>query len=118
MTDSEITVILSDRFLKDVKQLLKKYRHVREDVQGLITELESGNVPGDQVVGTHYPVYKARIKNRDVSKGKSGGYRVIYYIKTSTRIYLVTLYSKSHQANIKPEVINQIIQDLGLPSAE
>lgn len=118
MKPEAVVVILSDRFLKEVKQLLKKYRHVRDDVQLLINELENGNIPGDQIAGTDFPVYKVRIKNSDIAKGKSGGYRVIYYLKTTTRIYLVTLYSKSHQANIMPETINRIIQELGLPSEE
>ena len=39
-TERPISVILSDRFRKDIKHLLKKYRHVRDDVQVLIDELE------------------------------------------------------------------------------
>ncbi|MBA3872195.1 MAG: type II toxin-antitoxin system RelE/ParE family toxin [Anaerolineae bacterium] len=116
--ENPISVILSDRFRKDVKQLLKKYRHVREDVQALIDELEQGAIPGDQITGANFPVYKVRVKNSDLAKGKSSGYRAIYYLRTTTRIYLVTLYVKGDQSNISAEAINQIIQELGLPSGE
>ncbi len=113
-----ISVFLSDRFRKDVKHLLKKYRHVRDDVQILINELEKGSILGDQIPGTDFPVYKVRVQNRDIAKGKSGGYRAIYYLRTNSRIYLVTLYAKSEQSNINPEIINQIIRELGLPFEE
>ena len=117
-TERPTSVILSDRFLKDVKQLSKKYRRVRDDVQVLIDELEKGTILGDQIPGTAYPVYKVRVKNTDIAKGKSSGYRAIYYLRTSTRIYLVTIYAKSEQININPDAINQIIQELGLPSED
>jgi mRNA-degrading endonuclease RelE of RelBE toxin-antitoxin system len=113
-----IRVLLSDRFRKDVKHLLKKYRHVRDDVQLLIDELEKGTILGDKISGTNFLVYKVRVQNRDIAKGKSSGYRIIYYLRTTSRIYLVTLYAKSEQANINAEAINQIIHDLGLPSED
>jgi len=113
-----ISVILSERFRKDVKQLLKKYRHVREDIQVLIDELESGVIPGDQISGAAFPIYKVSVKSTDILRGKSGGYRVIYYLRTTARIYLVTLYAKNEQSIISPETINRIIQELGLPSDE
>ena len=55
-------------------------------------------------------MFKARIPNRDAQKGKSGGYRVIYYIKTATRIVLLAIYSKSEQINISTDEILQMIE--------
>jgi mRNA-degrading endonuclease RelE of RelBE toxin-antitoxin system len=52
-----------------------------------------------------------RIRNRDVQKGKSGGYRLIYYIKTTTSIILLTIYAKSEQVNIAAEDIREIIEE-------
>jgi mRNA-degrading endonuclease RelE of RelBE toxin-antitoxin system len=37
----------------------------------------------DEVAGAKYQIFKVRLKNSDTRKGKSGGYRVIYYLKTS-----------------------------------
>ena len=71
-------------FLKAFKHLQKKYRNVRNDLQTLTDVLQQGETPGDQIPGTHYTVFKVRIKNSDVAKGKSGGYRVIYYRKRET----------------------------------
>ncbi|MEZ4671776.1 MAG: type II toxin-antitoxin system RelE/ParE family toxin [Anaerolineae bacterium] len=113
--ESHVNVYLSARFKKDIKRLVKKYRNIRSDVQVLIDQLEHGDLPGDKITGADYPVFKVRVQNSDIDKGKSGGYRVIYYVRTATRIFLVTLYSKTEQTDIQVEVINRIIRELGLP---
>jgi hypothetical protein len=59
-----------------------------------------------------YEVFKVRAKNSDARKGKSGGYRLIYYIKSGSEVVLVTVYSKTEQADIAPEDIRQIILEL------
>ncbi|MBN1888269.1 MAG: hypothetical protein JW850_09770 [Thermoflexales bacterium] len=47
--------------------------------------------------------------NRDRAKGKRGGYRIIYYLKTITDIVLVTIYSKTEQADISVAQIRRIV---------
>jgi hypothetical protein len=44
-------------------------------------------------------------------KGKSGGYRLIYYVQTSTGIILLTIYAKSEQVDIAAEEIQEIIEE-------
>ena len=41
--------------------------------------------------------------------GKSGGYRIIYYLRTSISIILVTIYSKTEQADISAAQIRRIV---------
>jgi mRNA-degrading endonuclease RelE of RelBE toxin-antitoxin system len=91
--------------------LAKKYRSIRDDIQPIIEELQSGELPGDQISGVGYTIFKLRVKNSDIQKGKSGGYRVIYYVKTITNIILVTIYSKSEQEDIAAEEIQQIVAE-------
>lgn len=57
----------------------------------------------------NYTVFKVRLKNSNIQKGKSGGYRVIYYVKTADRIILATIYSKSDVADVDAEVIEDAI---------
>jgi mRNA-degrading endonuclease RelE of RelBE toxin-antitoxin system len=52
----------------------------------LVNQLEQGETPGDQIQGTGHSVYKVRLPNTDAQRGKSGGYRVIYYLKTSSKV--------------------------------
>lgn len=68
-------------------------------------------MPGNQISGVNYPVFKLRVRNSDTQKGKSGGYRLIYYVKTATAIILLTVYAKSEQVDIAADDIRSIITE-------
>lgn len=104
-------IYFSPEFKKNVKQLEKKYRHLKQDLMPLIEKLQLGEIVGVQIPNIHldYKVYKARLTNQDMNRGKSGGYRVIYYVQTQEKIILVSMYAKSEQQDISPERISQII---------
>jgi mRNA-degrading endonuclease RelE of RelBE toxin-antitoxin system len=104
-------VILSPAFNHAVKQLHKRYPHVLDDIAPLIVQLESGELPGDRIQRLPYRVYKVRVKNSDARRGKSGGYRTIYYVETDDRIHGITIYSKSDQSDISTDVLRRIIED-------
>ena len=61
--------------------------------------------------GLKYTIFKLHVKNSDVQKGKSGGYRLIYYVKTVNGLILLTLYTKSEQADIAADEIRSIIAE-------
>ncbi len=104
-----VQVGFTDRFERDVRRLGKRYRCIRLDIQPLIEQLESGELPGDQIPGMDYTVFKVRVRNSSIQKGKSGGYRVIYYLKTREQILLVTMYSKSDQSDITAAEVREIL---------
>ena len=106
-----VNVEFTPEFKRNVRTLSKKYRHIQEDVAPLIVELQNGGLPGDQVKGTGYTIFKVRVPNRDVRKGKSGGYRLIYYLQTKANIILITIYSKSEQSDISATKIRQIVSE-------
>ncbi len=108
---SPIQIEASPTFQKNIRTLSKKYRNIRQDLQPVINQLEQGELLGDQIAGIGYPVFKLRIKNSDIQKGKSGGYRLIYYVKTSTGIVLLTIYPKSEQSDIEANEIMDIIAE-------
>ena len=104
-----VNVEASPTFKRNVKTLGKKYRNVRKDVEPIIKQLQQGELPGDKITGIGYSVFKLRVKNSDVAKGKSGGYRLIYYCQTATGIILLTIYTKSERVDIAAEDIRKII---------
>ena len=106
-----IQVRFTSNFKKNLTILAKKYRQIRYDIEPTINEIRKGNFLGDQIPRTNYTVLKVRIKNSNIKKGKSSGYRLIYQVKTPTNIILVTIYSKLDQADIKVKEINKIIQE-------
>ena len=101
--------LFSDEFKTRLRTLIKRYRSIRTDIKPLLDELQSGNLIGDQIPGTGYTVFKVRLKNSDIQKGKSGGYRVIYQLRGDTYILLVVIYSKSDQDDIPANQIRDII---------
>jgi mRNA-degrading endonuclease RelE of RelBE toxin-antitoxin system len=104
-----IQVAVAPTFKRNLRSLAKKYHSIRNDIQPVITQLEQGELPRDQISGIGYTVFKLRIQNSDIQKGKSGGYRMIYYVKTATRIILLTIYAKSEQVDIAAGDIRIII---------
>ncbi len=104
-----IDVQFTPEFKRNLRTLAKKYRHIREDVDPFIEALQAGEILGDQIPGIGYTLFKVRVRNQDITRGKSGGYRVIYYLRTSTSIILVTIYSKTEQADISAAQIRRIV---------
>ena len=98
-------------FVRFLKHLAKKYRNIQADLQPLIDRLERGETPGVRVKGVKPPTYKVRVKSGDISKGKSGGYRVIYYLRTADFIGLLAIYAKSERTDIRPQEIRRMIED-------
>ena len=106
-----VEVSFTPEFKRNVRRLARKYRSLRSDVAPVIEHLERGQTPGDRVQRTGHAVFKVRVRNLDAQRGKSGGYRVIYYLKTQARVVLVTIYSKSDQGDISADAIRKIISE-------
>jgi len=106
-----IQVEASPTFNRNLRALAKKYRSIRNDIQPVIEQLQQGELPGDQIPGVGYAIFKLRVRNSDAQKGKSGGYRLIYYVKIATGIILLTVYTKSEQVDIAAKDIQSIIAE-------
>ena len=76
-----------------------------------LTNLKLGELPGEEIPGIGFEVFKVRVRNNDVQKGKSGGYRLIYYVKTEMSIILLTIYTKSEQADVAADSVRSIIAE-------
>lgn len=109
--NSFIQVEASPTFNRNLRSLAKKYRNIRNDIQPIIEQLEKGELLGTQITGIDYEVFKLRVRNSDIQKGKSGGYRLIYYVKTENGIILLTIYTKSEQNDIAAYAIRSIIAE-------
>jgi Cytotoxic translational repressor of toxin-antitoxin stability system len=104
-----VKIEYTDAFKRQLRKLARRYRHIRQDLNPLIDQLQKGVATGYKITGLGYPLYKVRLRNRDIQSGKSGGYRVIYYLQSRDKIILVTIYSKNDQADIRSAEIRRII---------
>lgn len=106
-----VEVRFTYEFERRLRTLAKKYRQIHADVQPLIEQLQAGEIPGVQISGTRTTVFKVRIKNSDIRKGKSAGYRLIYQVQSPTNILLLTIYYKSDQADLSAAEIQRILAE-------
>lgn len=104
-----LEIKVTREFQRKARFLAKKYRHIQTDLEPILEKLRLGEMLGDQISGLKSIVYKLRIKNSDIQKGKSGGYRLIYWLQTAKSIVLLDIYSKSEKDNVDVQTIQQII---------
>ena len=109
---SEISIIPTSVFKRNVKKLKKKSPHIGEDLKRLGQHLDQ-----DPSYGIYLGagIYKIRLKNSDQPKGKKGAYRVItFYSPKESCLYLLTIYHKSQIENIPIHKIIEILKIEGL----
>jgi len=92
-----ITIRFTDDFEANLYALAKRYRSIRNDVQPVIEQIQAGKFIGDRIpgMGEDYIILKVRVKNSNIQKGKSAGYRMIYQVESPSIVLLLTIYSKS-----------------------
>lgn len=99
-------IILTRQFKEDIKfyKRRKKYLKIDTDIQPAIKELSAGNFIGDKLEGINIPAnmaaYKVRLPNSSINVGKSGGFRLLYYVAIGDQIYFLKIYSKKDDNRI------------------
>jgi mRNA-degrading endonuclease RelE of RelBE toxin-antitoxin system len=71
-------ILLTNIFQKDLKRLFKKYPSLKSDLLHLIHSLELQPTQGTSLGNN---LYKIRLSISSTGKGKSGGARVISFVK-------------------------------------
>lgn len=96
-------VVAVQDFDRELKRLSKKYQSLKYDYLSLVESLEETPLQGTPL---GKDCYKIRMPIRSKGKGKSGGARVITYIKIIDKIvYLLSIYDKSEQSSISEKEI-------------
>lgn len=95
-------------FEKQAKRLVKKYPSLKRDLNNLIESLtltpEQGNALGNSF-------YKIRLAIASKGKGKSGGARVITFVKvTHNTVYLTSIYDKAEKETISNKELDLIFK--------
>lgn len=100
-------VIVTDNFERKVKQLSKRYSSLKSDLKPVFDKLSS--TPNHGVaIGNN--CYKIRIAIRSKSRGKSGGGRIITYVRyIKETVYLIDIYDKSEKDIISEKEIIELI---------
>jgi hypothetical protein len=97
-------------FDKQAKRLAKKYPSLKSDLTELFDNLAEHPEQG-KALGNNF--YKIRLAIASKGKGKSGGARVITYVKlTATTVYLTSIYDKGEKETITDKELEQIFKAL------
>ena len=100
-------VIATDPFERKLKRLSKKYSSLKEDLSSVIEQLAEHPVMGTPI-GKN--CYKIRVAIASKGKGKSGGARIITYVRViKNTVFLMDIYDKSEQANISPKELKLLL---------
>lgn len=104
-------IALTPKFRTLLKKLGRTYRKVNDDVEKLIVELETGARPGVRLQGVGgREVYKVRLPNSFAGIGKSGGFRVEYYVGAES-ISLFLIWSKTQVDDLPIDVTLQVLKE-------
>jgi len=103
------SIELTDNFKKEAKRLIKKYPSLKTELAELFTELEENPTTGTPLGND---IYKIRLAVASKNKGKSGGARVLSFVKvTQTTVLLFSIYSKGELDNLTDKQIQELIKD-------
>lgn len=101
-------VIATEPFARKFKRLAKKHKSIKDDILPLIELLADD--PINQEVALGNDCYKIRLAISSKGRGKSGGARVIIYVRvTKETVYLMDIYDKSEQATISDKELELLI---------
>ncbi len=96
-----------EHFLKEAKQLSKRYKLLKKDLHHAVDEIE---LLRDFGASLGFNLYKKRVKNSSIPTGKSGGFRVIIYQQLKDKIVLLSIYSKTDKESLSDSELGEILK--------
>lgn len=96
-----------DTFLKEAKQLSKKFKLLKADLKHAIDEIETKNDVG---ISLGYNLFKKRVRNSSIPTGKSGGFRIIIYQQLQNTTVLISIYSKTEKESVSDQELIDILK--------
>ena len=101
------SIVATEPFERKLKKLLKKYKSLKNDLLEIIHQLEENPTHG---VPLGKDCYKIRIAISSKGKGKSGGARVITFVRiVNSKVFLLDIYDKSDQSTISDKDLKMLI---------
>ncbi|MEO5947170.1 MAG: type II toxin-antitoxin system RelE/ParE family toxin [Chitinophagaceae bacterium] len=101
----------TDEFSKHLKQLAKKYPSLKKDYEQLLVSLSKNPQEGTSLGQS---CYKVRWRISSKQAGKSGGARVITYVKIEKKhITLLDVYDKADKESISEKELAALIKKAG-----
>lgn len=108
-------IVPTRKFLRELKQLAKRYVSIGEDVEALGISLAENPFQGVDLGGG---LRKIRMAITSKGRGKSGGARVITLNVILTdedgEVFLITIYDKAERESISVKELEKFVRENGL----
>lgn len=99
---------LTDNFKKEAKRLIKKYPSLGSEIAELGKELAENPTLGTPLGND---IYKIRLAIASKNKGKSGGARVISFVKIiDETVFFLSIYNKGEKDSISNKEIEVLLE--------
>ena len=103
-------VLVTDSFEKSLKKIAKKHKSIKNDLKLLALQLLENPKLG-KPLGKN--CFKIRLGISSKGKGKSGGARIITFVKlVKKKIYLLDIYDKSEKATLNDDELKLLIDQV------
>lgn len=103
-------VVLTAFFKRRYKELAKRHRSLNTDVLALVASLEDQPVQGTAI---GKDCYKIRLAISSKASGKSGGARVITYVRLLRgKVYLLTIYDKTDRDTLTTKELLELLKGI------
>jgi hypothetical protein len=101
------SIIATELFERKLKRLAKKHLSLKADLLEVLGQLEKNPMLGTPI---GKECYKIRFAISNKGKGKSGGARMITFVRiVHQTIFLMDIYDKSEQANVTDKELQLLI---------
>jgi mRNA-degrading endonuclease RelE of RelBE toxin-antitoxin system len=110
-----VEIIVTEIFKREAKRLIKKYHSLKSELDSFEESLTNAPQQGTLIAEN---VYKIRLAVKSKGKGKSGGLRIITYLRLvkeedgNVFIYLLSIYDKSDFENLPEHQIEKMVSNI------
>ena len=106
-------IYLPQTFQRCIKFLKKKFPHIKNDLFSLFQNLQKDSELGDSIPGWNRKIWKIRASSKDLRRGKSGAFRVIYAWTSGERVvYPLFVYFKGEKQDVTKAEIEALLKKL------
>ena len=113
------SIVLTASFKQSLRQLRRQFRHVKNDV-GMAIELLLRMPRLGVVIPGGSGVRKLRVRNSDLTRGKSGGYRLLYCVEEEPHatVYVLLLYAKTGREDVTRRELKRLLDEVAAEKPE
>jgi mRNA-degrading endonuclease RelE of RelBE toxin-antitoxin system len=110
LRESEYQFVIPGPFQQQLADYAKKYRHLFEDFKNFLKDFDHRL---GRTISQCGGAQKIRMRSTDKQKGKSGSFRIIYFLQMQRQLTFLDIYDKGFQTDLtmqEKKKIRELIQ--------